>query len=83
MNEHEEKYFDNYFEMFATKGWKQFTKDIKEGIEDSQRKAFDGSEENFWLVKGGIMAAEKFINFETIMRSTYGQIEEDEEEAKN
>ncbi len=80
MNQHEEKYFENYFEMFATKGWHQFIHDIKEGMDDSQKKAFDGSEENFWMVKGGISCAEKVINFETILRSNYGQMEEDEQE---
>ncbi len=73
-------YFENYYEMFATKGWKQFMEDMREGNEEARNKAFNGGEENFLLIKGGMEITNRLLTFETRIRSTYDLIEEDDAE---
>lgn len=81
MTPEQEKYYENYFEMFSTKGWKQFVSDMKDEISDAHKKAFDGSEENFWMIKGSTEYGERVANFETILRSTYDHMGIDEQES--
>jgi len=77
MERSDQAYFENYFQMFATKGWKQFMEDMKEGQDAARNKAFNGGEENFLLVKGGIEITDRLLSFETRIRSTYDLVEED------
>lgn len=80
MERTDQAYYENYFEMFATKGWRQFMKDMKEGQEEARNKAFNGGEERFLAIKGEIEVSSRLLSFESRLRSTYDHEQEDEQE---
>lgn len=75
MNRSDEEYFENYFELFQTKGWKQFIAEIEQQLNLLKDEVFYNSEPNDFLVKRGMyLAANRFLGFETYIRSGYETI---------
>lgn len=75
MTKEEEQYYETYFDLFSSTGWKQFVGDSErnynsfsiEQIKDSEHLAF---------VKGQRMVLENILQFETMIRSAYDTIQE-------
>jgi hypothetical protein len=71
-----EKYYEDYFDLFITNGWKQFISDISANLE-----AFDiRSIEEFGDLRysqGQIKVIDQILNWETLIRNTYEEIVED------
>jgi hypothetical protein len=73
----EQKYYDNYFDLFATTGWKQFIEEIndilaKHRIEDIK------NEQHLAFVKGERDALFRVRRFEQGMRTAYDVLTKDE-----
>jgi len=62
--------FDNYFEMFRTKGWKQFQEDMQD-IYDSYRIENIQDEANLAYIKGERRILNQVLRFETAMKANY------------
>jgi hypothetical protein len=69
----DQNYFDNYFNMFASEGWKQFTEELKNALEQSQKTAMHRCDtEQKWFEERGMQAyAMKALAFERGMRAQY------------
>lgn len=80
MERSDRDYYENYFAMFSTFGWKQFIEDTQKALADAKTKAFTGDEDSFLLVKGAVIANERILTLETLMRQTYDLANEGEEE---
>jgi hypothetical protein len=73
----ENKYYDNYFDLFATDGWKQFVEEIndilgKHRIEDIK------NEQHLAFVKGERDALFRIRRFEQGIKSAYDVLTKDE-----
>jgi len=64
------KYYDNYFDLFASDGWKQFIQEINE-IVDKHRIEDIKNEQHLAFVKGERDALFRVRRFETGIRSAY------------
>lgn len=76
MDRETEQYYDNLFEMFGTKGWKQFIDEIKKGLSDIEKSALYDSKtaEEFKEVKGRATAYKLIANYEAVMRRAFDDI---------
>lgn len=62
--------FDNFFEMFRTKGWKQFKEDMKD-IYDSYRIENIKDETQLAHIKGERRILNQILRFESGIRTNY------------
>jgi len=69
----DQKYYDNYFDVFATTGWKQFIEEIN-SILDNHRIEDIKNETNLAFVKGERDALRRILRFETGMKMAYDSI---------
>lgn len=73
-----EKYYETYFDLFTTDGWKQFMEDISESASTFDvRNVPDESALKF--VQGQLLIMDKLINWELGVRNAYDSVNEDEE----
>lgn len=71
----EEKYYDHYFTLFLSTGWKQFVDEITE-VHDSYRIEDIQTESNLSRVKGERAMLWKVIHFEASIQNAYNLIQE-------
>ena len=69
----EEKYYDNYFDVFASDGWKQYISEISE-ILDSHRIEDIKDEQALQFLKGERSALNRVLSFELGIRTAYETI---------
>jgi hypothetical protein len=74
-----EKYYETYFDLFTTDGWKQFIEDIQESA-----KTFDvrnvPDEKALKFVQGQLLIMDKLLNWEASVEVAYNQVKEESEE---
>jgi len=73
----DEKYYEQYFDLFVTPGWKQLLTDLKESL-NSYRIEDIKDEASLNLVKGERTVLHRLLNFEASMKETYDMILESE-----
>ena len=73
MDRETEKYYENLFEMFGTKGWKQFVEEINTSLKQIELGALYSTErdEDFKEIRGRALAFKLIVNYETVMRTTF------------
>ena len=76
MTREEEAYYDAYFNMFHTDGWKQFIDEINDII-NSFRIEDIKDEKHLSLVQGQLQMLTRTANFEDGLRNTYDDLTED------
>jgi len=72
----DEKYYENYLDLFLTAGWKQFVKEAQDLI-DSYRIEEIKNEQDLFFVQGQINTLTNVINFETGIRNAMDMESED------
>lgn len=77
MTKDDEKYYEQYFDLFVTPGWKQLLTDLNESL-NSYRIEDIKDEASLNLVKGERTVLHRLLNFETSMKETYDMILESE-----
>ena len=70
MSPDEEKYYDNYFELFMTSGWKQFVDEAQQLV-DSYIIENIKDELDLSFVKGQRSSLLNIVRFETAIRNAY------------
>lgn len=73
----EELYYDNYFELFMTDGWKQFIEEIEDSLDDYHIEHIK-DEAHLKTVQGQLQMLNRFANFENAIRNAYDQNKEAE-----
>jgi hypothetical protein len=73
MTPDEQKYYDEYLEMFCTEGWRQFVNDLQGSIEDLERNAIASlrDEQSLYRLKGRLEALTQMRNFEDSIKASY------------
>lgn len=73
MTPEDEKYYEAYFDLFLTDGWKQFIEDLQSTSEAFDvRNIKDG--ESLKFIQGQLMILDRMVNFEHGIRTAYDDI---------
>jgi|TARA_R110000764_G_scaffold81278_1_gene161008 hypothetical protein len=76
LTKEEEEYYDAYFDMFHTTGWKQFIDEINDIINGFRIEDIK-DEKHLSLVQGQLQMLTRTANFEDGLRNTYDDLTED------
>ena len=80
MNKELETYFDNYFAMFRSEGWKQLISDLRGNVEQINSVEFTEDGNNLYFRKGQLAILGTLFNLETQIDSSHQQALEGESE---
>lgn len=83
MNKDLEIYFDNYFEMFRSEGWKQLLKDFQQNITNINSVEQTTDSDNLHFRKGQLAILATIVNLENQMDNAHKNAMEEEEEEKS
>lgn len=79
MTPEDQKHYENYFELFASDGWKQIVEMAETEKEQYTISNLEGLDQ-LRYAQGMISVLDNIINFEDIIRRNYDKIIEDEAE---
>jgi len=80
MNKELETYFDNYFAMFRSEGWKQLISDLRGNVENINSVELTEDANNLYFRKGQLAILGTLFNLETQIDSAKEQAESDDTE---
>ena len=83
MNKDLEVYFDNYFEMFRSEGWKQLLKDFQQNIVNINSVEQTTDADNLHFRKGQLAILATIVNLENQMDNAHKNAMEEEKEEKS
>ena len=73
MNQELETYFDNYFAMFRSEGWKQLISDLRGNVENINSVELTEDVNNLYFRKGQLAILGTLFNLETQIDSSQQQ----------
>ena len=83
MNKDLEIYFDNYFEMFRSEGWKELFKDFQQNITNINSVEQTPDSDNLHFRKGQLAILATIVNLENQMDNAHKNAMEEEKEEKS
>ena len=78
MSPDERKQFENYFDMFASVGWKQLENDLEASIADINSVDGVDSEKELYRRQGKLETLRNLANLKSVMEVMYDQAEEED-----
>ena len=82
MTPENQKYYENYFDLFNTDGWTQLMEQIQVDRDNFQIEAIE-NEKTLFQTQGQLYVLNTLINMEDMVRATYDNILISEKEAAN
>ena len=73
MSPEEQKYYENYFDLFLTSGWKQFVQETKDTLESHSIDNLK-SEKELSLLQGQRTALFNIVRFETGIQNAFEEL---------
>lgn len=77
MDQETQQYYDNYFSLFLTDGWKQLTEDFSNNVLSINSVEATKDADDMYFRKGQLNVLAHLLNMETIVTTNY------EEASKN
>ena len=71
------QYYNNRFEMFTSKGWKELVEDVKNMEEVTSNISNCVDEKSFWIAKGELRILKWILNLEELSQEAFKGLEED------
>ena len=71
-----EKYYETYFDLFTTEGWKQFVQDVSNNLEQYDVRTVEDVDD-LRFKQGQLKVIDHVMNWETLIRNAYEELEED------
>jgi hypothetical protein len=71
-----EKYYEQYFDLFVTDGWKQFISDISANLEQFNIRSIEKFGDLRYS-QGQVKVIDQIMNWETLIRNTYEELSQD------
>ena len=75
MNLEEQKYYDNYFDLFNSSGWKQLIKELEDIYETSYSVESLNTIEELHKSKGEREILSRLLNFENGIEAAYASLQ--------
>jgi hypothetical protein len=76
-----EKYYENYFDLFITEGWKQLIEEVNQILESHDIDSIK-DEKELALLQGERATLKRVASFETNIRNSYDHILENENDSQ-
>jgi hypothetical protein len=70
MTTEEEKYYNNYFDLFRSEGWKQFLEELEDRV-DAYDIGYLKDEKDLYKVQGELSILRMIINLEEFITQGY------------
>lgn len=70
-----QKYYETYFSLFVTEGWKQFLKDVNQNIDNFQILNIK-DEANLRFIQGQLDLLYRLQNWENTIKTSYDSVQE-------
>ena len=81
MKKEDEQYFNNYFDLFLTDGWKQLVTELNDTLATHKIEEIK-DEQHLYFIKGERAILNNLVNFENGIRNAYDiTVEADNAEA--
>lgn len=77
MSPEDEKYYENYFDLFITDGWKQFISDLTDTANSFEIRNIQ-DEAGLKFAQGQLMILDRMLNFENSIRTVYKDLQNEE-----
>lgn len=76
----DQEYYDDYFELFASKGWNRFVEDLEAALEVDRKTAAArcDTSDKWFMERGSQGRTLRILNMQASMETTYQSITEDE-----
>ena len=71
-----ETYYEQYFDLFVTDGWKQFVSDISANLEQFNIRSIEKFGDLRYS-QGQVKVIDQIMNWETLIRNTYEELSQD------
>jgi hypothetical protein len=71
-----EKYYETYFDLFTTAGWKQFVEDISDNLKQYDVRTVEDTDD-LRFKQGQLKVIDHVMNWETLIRNAYEEIAND------
>lgn len=71
-----EKYYETYFDLFTTDGWKQFLTDVADNIKQYDIRGVE-NEADLRFKQGQLKVIDHVLNWETLIRNAYEEVSKD------
>lgn len=72
-----QKYYEDRFELFSMKGWKDLVEDLERMKESTKDISNYSSLETFWTAKGELRMINWILNLKQLSEEAYSQLQED------
>jgi len=77
MSPEDEKYYENYFDLFITEGWKQFMADLEDTANSFDIRNIE-NEAALKYAQGQLVILDRMLNFQSSMRTVYEDLQNEE-----
>ena len=74
MNKDLQDYYENYFEMFATKGWKQLIEEVEESI-DAFKIDNINNEQELMIARGQLSQLRSLKGLQSVIEQAYEDLD--------
>ena len=71
-----EKYYETYFDLFSTDGWKQFIQDVSDNLQQYDVRSVENVDD-LRFKQGQLKVIDHVMNWETLIRNAYEEIAND------
>ena len=75
-----EEYYNNFFEMFRTEGWKQLIEEVENNIDNTNNLETTKDEQDLFYRKGQLAVFNNLKNLEQVMITAQEQAESEDYE---
>ena len=75
MDQQTQEYYDNYFNLFTTNGWKQLLEDFNNNALQINSVEATKDSDDMYFRKGQLNVLAYLLNMENIIRTNYDELE--------
>ena len=80
MDQDTQEYYDNYFSLFMTSGWKQLMEEFSSNAFNINSVEATKDPDDMYFRKGQLNVLAHLINMESIVNTNYDQASDDEDD---
>jgi sulfur relay (sulfurtransferase) DsrC/TusE family protein len=76
-----QEYFDTYFTLFGSEGWRQFSEEVIQGISGLEQQTLQQDDEKVFHFNRGYLTAFNYIlNYPKLVEQAYNDVQQGDEE---
>ena len=77
----EQEYYDRYFDLFRSEGWKQFLSELVASLDDHKEQALAAKDlREMGVLQGQLLKSKQILAMESLIRQAYDMAKEDEQD---